>query len=116
MTAIDDPIATDEVAVAAPAGPAAIGAPRKRRFDLVGIIGPLVVFGLFIGLWYLAAYVFVPHNFADNGTVILVPPPHRLFDDMGHEWPNIFRHCGCRRARSSRVCSSRSCSASASPS
>jgi NitT/TauT family transport system permease protein len=63
----------------------------RRRIDIVSIIGPIVVFGLFIGFWYLAAYVFVPHNFADNGSVILVPPPHRLFEDMGHEWPNIMR-------------------------
>ena len=91
MTALDQPPSLDDdVVVDAPSSPP-VNAAAKKHFDLVGIVGPLTVFGLFIGLWYLAAYVLVPHNFADNGTVILVPPPHRLLDDMGNEWPKIFQ-------------------------
>ncbi len=62
---------------------------RRRRLEPSIIVGPLVVFAGFIGLWYLAAYKLVPNNFADNGSVILVPPPHRLLENMGHEWPKI---------------------------
>ena len=63
----------------------------KRTIRLVDFLGPVGVFGLFVGLWYLAAYQLVPHNFAPNGTIILVPPPHRLWEDMGNQWPVIWR-------------------------
>jgi NitT/TauT family transport system permease protein len=63
----------------------------KKRFSVSSILGPLAVLGVFIGLWYLAAYKLIPHNFTERGVVILVPPPHRLFENMGGEWTKMFQ-------------------------
>ena len=65
-----------------------MSAVRAKR-SLADFLGPLAVFGVFIGFWYLAAYKFVAHNFAANGSIILVPPPHRVLESMGDQWPKI---------------------------
>lgn len=45
-------------------------------------LGPAVVFLLFLGLWYLLAYT-LPRNFAPaTNKPLIIPPPHRLFEDM----------------------------------
>ncbi len=53
----------------------------RRSVDRAAIIGPLVVLGLFIGLWYLLAYN-LDNNFTPSGKPVIIPPPHRLFDDV----------------------------------
>jgi NitT/TauT family transport system permease protein len=65
-------------------------ASHGRGFQPIALLGPLAVFALFIGVWYLAAYKLVPNNFR-NGEVLLVPPPHRIIEHMGGEWGNVFR-------------------------
>ncbi len=50
---------------------------RKLR-----IIGPLIVFSGFVGLWYLAAYN-IDNNFSPiSGRALILPPPHRLFEGV----------------------------------
>jgi NitT/TauT family transport system permease protein len=45
-------------------------------------IGPALVFCLFILAWYLIAYT-LPRNFAPTtNKPLIIPPPHRLFEDM----------------------------------
>ena len=48
----------------------------------IRIVGPLVVLGLFVGIWYLAAYN-ITNNFSPNsGRALILPPPHRLFEGV----------------------------------
>lgn len=52
----------------------------KRR--LFSAIGPIAVFFIFIGLWYLVAYS-LHNNFSPaSGKPMIIPPPHRLFEDF----------------------------------
>ena len=34
----------------------------RRRFTLVDVAGPVAIFGLFVGFWYLAHYVLMSDN------------------------------------------------------
>lgn len=45
---------------------------KKKTFDLIGIVGPLTVFGLFLGAWYGGRLLL-----ADYKRFVL-PPPHRI--------------------------------------
>ena len=55
--------------------------PRStRRFQWSSLIGPAIVGLLFIGAWYLLAYN-LDNNFTPSGKPVIVPPPHRLFED-----------------------------------
>ena len=52
----------------------------KRK--LINAAGPVVVFMVFIGLWYLVAYS-LHNNFSPaSGKPMIIPPPHRLFEDF----------------------------------
>jgi NitT/TauT family transport system permease protein len=53
----------------------------KPPFQWSSVIGPIIVGFLFIGAWYLLAYN-LDNNFTPSGKPILVPPPHRLLDDV----------------------------------
>lgn len=58
--------------------------------------GPIALVGaLFIGAWYTLAYL-LPNNFAAaTGKPLIVPPPHRLFEDMnGILWSRLGRAVG----------------------
>ena len=56
-------------------------APSKPPFAWSSVIGPIIVGILFICGWYLFAYN-LHNNFTPSGKPIIVPPPHRLFDDV----------------------------------
>jgi NitT/TauT family transport system permease protein len=53
---------------------------RPRR-SFIGVLGPLAVFGAFIGVWYLLHYVLMSEN-----RRFLVPPPHRVVDKSFLTW------------------------------
>lgn len=55
-------------------------AARQGR-SLLGLVGPLVVFATFIGLWYLLHYVLM-----SEARQFLVPPPHRVVDKSFLTW------------------------------
>jgi NitT/TauT family transport system permease protein len=66
-------------AVAAPMESITNPIPRpERRTDWGGILGPLVVFGLFIGLWYFMHYWGLRHIF--DKPPFLIPAPHDVFE------------------------------------
>lgn len=51
-------------------------APRRRRRSLAYEYGPVVVvFGLFIGIWYLTSYVLLSER-----RRFIVPPPHQVIE------------------------------------
>ncbi len=54
---------------------AAVTAPQtpKKRFDAIGVLGPLTVFGLFLALWYGGRLLLKPYK------RFVLPPPHRIF-------------------------------------
>ena len=55
--------------------------PRSRD-RLSSILGPLVVFGIFIAAWYALAYG-LDNNFSPaSNKPLIIPPPHRLFEDF----------------------------------
>ena len=64
----------------------------KSRLHWSDILGPLGVFASFLGLWYATAYWFLAHNFTPGThAVLLVPPPHRLFENMDStEWHRMY--------------------------
>lgn len=46
------------------------------------VLGPLLVIGSFIGLWYLTAYN-IDNNFSpSSGRALVLPPPHRMFEGV----------------------------------
>src|SRR5688500_1508142 len=53
---------------------------RPRR-SVVGLLGPLVVGAVFIGVWYLLHYALMSEN-----RRFLVPPPHRVIDKSFLTW------------------------------
>jgi NitT/TauT family transport system permease protein len=53
---------------------------RPRR-SLLDLLGPLVVFAAFIGVWYLLHYVLMSEQ-----RRFLVPPPHRVIDKSFLTW------------------------------
>jgi len=56
----------------------------KRR--LINSIGPVAVFLVFIGLWYLVAYS-LQNNFSPaSGKPMIIPPPHRLFEHTNGDY------------------------------
>ncbi len=65
--AVTVPIAADEVTIAATVAP-------RRRFRPVDLIGPLVVFAAFIGLWYLG------NALMSDNRKFLLPTPHKVID------------------------------------
>jgi NitT/TauT family transport system permease protein len=66
MTTVDDALANPATVATPPA--------RRRRTSFGYRSGPaLVVFGLFIGLWYLISYVLLSER-----RRFIVPPPHRV--------------------------------------
>ena len=47
-------------------------------------VGPLVVMGGFVALWYVAAYN-IDNNFSpSSGRALILPPPHRMFEGVNH--------------------------------
>jgi NitT/TauT family transport system permease protein len=76
-----EPPDVDEVVAVVGQTPA-VG-PPARRFRASDLVGPVVVFGLFIGGWYALAYN-IKGNFAPRtGRPLLVPAPHQLFWGVG---------------------------------
>jgi NitT/TauT family transport system permease protein len=59
---------------------APVNAGPKRR-QLVDLLGPFVVFVVFIGVWYALAYG-IDGNFAPNGKPLLIPAPHQTFSGV----------------------------------
>ncbi|MEK7296181.1 MAG: hypothetical protein AAB018_06565, partial [Actinomycetota bacterium] len=55
----------------------------SRRWDRVSsIVGPLVVFVIFIAIWYAIAYG-LDNNFSPaSNKPLIIPPPHRLFENI----------------------------------
>jgi len=52
----------------------------KRR--ILNAVGPVAVSLVFIALWYLVAYS-LHNNFSPaSGKPMIIPPPHRLFEDF----------------------------------
>jgi NitT/TauT family transport system permease protein len=52
------------------------------KTKLVNAIGPIAVFLVFISLWYIVAYS-LHNNFSPaSGKPMIIPPPHRLFEDF----------------------------------
>jgi NitT/TauT family transport system permease protein len=64
-------------------------APTRRSSRVVDVLGPLVLFLLFIGAWYLLAYN-LKNNFAPNGKPILIPAPHQVWWGVGDVWGKIW--------------------------
>ena len=59
---------------------------QKRRIGPLDIIGPLMVFGLFVGSWYFMHHWGMRHLFDKPG--FLLPPPHEiLYDSFVREVP-----------------------------
>lgn len=59
---------------------------QKRRFQPLDVIGPLVVFGFFIGSWYFMHHWGLRHIF--DKPSFLLPPPHEiLYDSFVREVP-----------------------------
>ncbi|MEO8163225.1 MAG: hypothetical protein ABI590_05520, partial [Ilumatobacteraceae bacterium] len=56
---------------------------RSLKSDRIsGIVGPLVVFVIFIAGWYAVAYG-LDNNFSPaSNKPLIIPPPHRLFEDF----------------------------------
>jgi NitT/TauT family transport system permease protein len=54
------------------------GTARRRRTPVVNIVGPIVVFAVMLGFWYLMHY-WALENVFDKGA-FLIPPPHRVVD------------------------------------
>lgn len=50
-----------------------------RRFEVIGVLGPLVVFGASIGLWYLMHHWGLRALF--DKPDFLMPPPHEIIND-----------------------------------
>jgi NitT/TauT family transport system permease protein len=86
MTAVDDAPATPVVAGVAP-----VESPMKKRGRSARLIGPGVVFSLFIGFWYFTHYVLM-----SEVRKFLVPPPHDVIHDAFLTW-NIPRGAGGSR-------------------
>jgi NitT/TauT family transport system permease protein len=57
----------------APHGPGPQAQPEKKHGFLAEVIGPVVLFALFIGFWYLVHYVLMSER-----RRFLVPPPHAV--------------------------------------
>ena len=52
------------------------------KSKLVNAAGPVTVFLVFIALWYVVAYS-LHNNFSPaSGKPMIIPPPHRLFEDF----------------------------------
>jgi NitT/TauT family transport system permease protein len=59
-------------------------APRRRKRSVIDIVGPVLMFGLFIGFWYFMSYWGLQHIF--HKPQFLLTPPHEViqksfFDD-----------------------------------
>lgn len=52
------------------------------RSKLSRLLGPSIVFSLFIGAWYALAYG-IDNNFSPiSGKALIIPPPHRMFEGV----------------------------------
>jgi NitT/TauT family transport system permease protein len=51
----------------------------SRSRDVAGILGPIVGFAVFVGLWYFMHYWGLEHIF--NKPSFLLPAPHRVFNE-----------------------------------
>ena len=52
------------------------------KYNVKRIVGPGVVFSLFIGAWYALAYG-IDNNFSPiSGKALVLPPPHRMFEGV----------------------------------
>ena len=55
---------------------------RTIKKTMVSLVGPTAVFVAFISAWYAVAYS-LDNNFSPaSGKPMIVPPPHRLFEDF----------------------------------
>lgn len=63
----------------------------QRRTSGARWLGPIIVFGLFLLAWYALAYS-LPRNFAPaTNKPLIIPPPHRLLEDMSPVlWDRLF--------------------------
>lgn len=52
--------------------------PRRRDFRIGDVLGPILMFGVFIGLWYFMHSWGLRHIFDKPG--FLIPPPHEVWD------------------------------------
>ncbi|HWC68724.1 MAG TPA: ABC transporter permease [Acidimicrobiales bacterium] len=66
---LDVPVATEAEIEAPPPPP-----PRRQRFRPADLIGPLVVFAAFVGLWYLG------NALMSDNRKFLLPTPHKVID------------------------------------
>lgn len=54
----------------------------RRKDQISSIVGPLVVFVIFIVVWYAIAYG-LDNNFSPaSNKPLIIPPPHRLFENI----------------------------------
>ncbi|MHB1090081.1 MAG: ABC transporter permease [Ilumatobacteraceae bacterium] len=54
----------------------------RRNDRVLSILGPLVVFAIFIAVWYGIAYG-LDNNFSPaSNKPLIIPPPHRMFEDL----------------------------------
>lgn len=50
--------------------------PARRRLRVVDVLGPLLLFGVFVGIWYWLSY-----DGMSERRRFLVPPPHEVIDE-----------------------------------
>jgi len=85
------PAAEPAVPAVSPLSAPAAPLRRVRKFRAVAIIGPAVVFAIFIAGWYLLAYN-TDHNFSPaTGKPLLIPAPHQLFWGVSEVSGKIFQ-------------------------
>ena len=65
--------------------------PRKGSRKIIGVVAPLTVLGLVLGLWYVVSYAFL-----DPGRRFLMPPPHQIITDgiFGDAAPDMWEGLG----------------------
>jgi|TARA_B100001971_G_scaffold121398_1_gene111829 NitT/TauT family transport system permease protein len=78
MPTTDDTSETtaDETPVVAPA--------RRRRIKLMDVVGPTLLFCVFLGFWYWLSY----YGMSEHRR-FLVPPLHKVLDDGFLNWTNL---------------------------
>lgn len=64
--------------------PPVVRSKKKRRISAIDIIGPLVLFGLFIAFWYWLSY----DGMSDNKS-FLVPPPDQVVEESFMDTGNL---------------------------
>jgi NitT/TauT family transport system permease protein len=76
--------------VAPPSLQTIVGHARRPRSTLTRVldrVGPILVFGLFVGFWYFMAYVGIEHLL--EKPKFFIPPPHDVVRDSFLNWDNL---------------------------